>query len=242
MILKYVMLQKCYNFCKKIVLIIFLFLFVYQCKEDDSTTPSDSNGVRTDTTDVVPEDTVYVSNELKSYYYFPIGSYWVYKRLDSISIYDTATVVRQSTQITFNKSYPSAWELVSVNIEHTYYSSSQNSSSPYLNVLISNFNGLVDRISFSSQDLFQGSMNCVLSIPIDSLSIREKSNACNSVSILVDTIPIQIDAGSFNNILHIEYGGSQITDEIWFAKNIGILKYNSFLNNHQWELISYHLN
>jgi hypothetical protein len=43
----------------------------------------------------IPSETRYVNDTLKSYYFFPVGSWWVYNRTDTnATIYDTATVVR----------------------------------------------------------------------------------------------------------------------------------------------------
>jgi len=50
-----------------------------------------------------PKGKLYVSNELKSYYFFPKGSWWVYKRIDTTAeIYDTATVVCSESKMIFD--------------------------------------------------------------------------------------------------------------------------------------------
>ncbi|MCB0737195.1 MAG: hypothetical protein KDC92_06760 [Bacteroidetes bacterium] len=48
-------------------------------------------------------DTLYLSDSFLSYWYFPVGSWWVYKRLDTAAdVYDTARVVNQDRGIACN--------------------------------------------------------------------------------------------------------------------------------------------
>ncbi|MCB0737250.1 MAG: hypothetical protein KDC92_07035, partial [Bacteroidetes bacterium] len=48
-------------------------------------------------------DTLYQSDSFKSYWYFPEGSWWVYKRMDTTAdVYDTATIIVRSSGIACN--------------------------------------------------------------------------------------------------------------------------------------------
>jgi hypothetical protein len=63
---------------KKLLFSLIILLCFTQCKPDD------------ETTQVEPSFTLLVDEELKNYYYFPVGSWWIYERTDTnAQIYDT---------------------------------------------------------------------------------------------------------------------------------------------------------
>lgn len=185
---------------------------------------------------IEPTDYLRVNDTLKSYYYFPVGSWWVYKMLDTnATIYDTAIVVRSESEIITNRLFSEPWEQVFVNIEHTYYPSRGNAASPYLNISMANWNGYVDRISMRSQgDLFP-SLSNFLSTPLDSISISEKSNEITTLISVVDTFP------SYEKVLHLNYGGPGYLYELILAKNVGFIKYFNAEDNTSWELVDYEI-
>jgi|SRR5690554_138035 len=214
---------------KKLLIYTLLSLLLYNsCKKEDPPKPTDS---------------YYMSAELKSYYFFPKGSWWVYKRIDTTAeIYDTATVVRSESKMIFNELAPFEWEYVAINIEHTHYPSSPRSVSPYLNVFMRNESGFVDRISMTSQGELFSSHTCFFSVPIDSTSIFQKSVECGGGgTYLLDTNKLLINNNQLNNCVHVMHKGSNWSNEIWITKYIGIIKYQNYQDNTEWELINYEI-
>ena len=185
---------------------------------------------------IEPTDYLRVNDTLKSYYYFPLGSWWVYKMTDTNAIiYDSAIVVRSESKVVTDSFSPEPWERVSVNIEHTHYPSRGNAASPYLNVLIDNNSGYVDRISMTSQgDLFP-SLSYFLSTPLDSISISKKSNRVSNLISVVDTFLI------YEKVVHLNYGGPGYLYDLMLAKNIGFIKYFNPRDNTSWELVDYEI-
>ena len=81
------------------VLIVALFSF---CKKDNKTEPAAQN--------IRPEKTIYVSNELKEWAYFNIGSYWIYKdsinnTLDSVYVYKITSAFKTQLALDTNRIY-----------------------------------------------------------------------------------------------------------------------------------------
>jgi hypothetical protein len=187
---------------------------------------------------IEPTDYLRVNDTLKSYYYFPVGSWWVYKMLDTnATIYDTAIVVRSISEVVTESFSPEPWEHVAVNIEHTHYPSRGNAASPYLNVLIDNYSGRVDRISMTSQgDLFP-SLSNFLSTPLDSILMSEKSRGGG----LTYLQGVNISILGFNEVLHLKYGAPGFYDDLMIARNVGFIKYFNFEDKTSWELVNYEI-
>lgn len=89
-----------------------------------------------------------MNDSLKSYYFFTVGSRWVYQRTDTnINIYDTVTVIRSVSESFYDHQSSYQIEQVAVNFQHSYYKSSPNSSNPLLNVSMRNGYDGVNRVS-----------------------------------------------------------------------------------------------
>ena len=53
----------------------------------------DKKGTPPDEKEPVPDDTLYANDTFLRYWYFPKGSWWVYKRMDTnANVYDTTSV------------------------------------------------------------------------------------------------------------------------------------------------------
>jgi hypothetical protein len=187
------------------------------------------------------EDTIYVSEELKNYYFFGEGSWWVYKRTDTNAIiYDTATLVKRESRIVYERIYyPTAWEYTFTGILHSHYNAIPGGVESKLQINTENLNGLTDRIGMYSQRTLFKNVIDFFSIPIDSISILNKSNGN---SYLIDTNSLFISNYTFNNTLHLQHGF--IPDffyDIYLTKNVGLTKYRNAGDNTEWELISYEI-
>ncbi len=213
---------------KNLLLFTVLFLLLFtSCKKEERPKPTES---------------YYMSAELKSYYFFPKGSWWVYKRTDTTAtIYDTATVVNSVSEMIFDELAPFEWEHVAVNIEHTHYPSSPRSASPYLNIYIRNDAGFTDRISMTSQGKLFSYLPYFFSVPIDSLSMENKSHVPNS-PILLDTNDVVINNQTFKLVVHLKNGSTDFKYDIWIARNVGIVKYFNTGDSTHWEVVDYHIN
>ena len=230
--------------------ILFMALLGIHCAEDDDSDndPCASHG---SLNDCVPSgiDTLFVSDELKKCYYFPVDSWWVYKRTDTnASIYDTVRVIETLDNIKYQERFvPYAWQKLMCRVEHSYYKSFQvHWDGPYgfqqLRVQFFNSAGSSDGISTSSSGYIHSAYNNFLSIPIDSISILNRNSGGGGQSILYTTSDVEINSEKFSNVAHLRHGGGNISDSIVISKNVGIIKFHDSYFNHSWELVNFHIN
>jgi|GEM_PF-5029259 len=211
---------------------LFFFMFVVtliHCKEDDG--------------EPEPISTQLVDSELKSYYYFPEGSWWIYQRVDTnVAIFDTAIVVENFRELRFNPTRASfEWERLITNIEHSYYESAPIYGYGQLRVQFYNSPYSENVISSNSFGNIFGPYNNFLTVPIDSLTIAQNSSGYTRISELLDTTSLQLSFGKVANVVKLRIWGGSIDDTLCLAKNIGIVKFHESVNNISWELIKYEI-
>ncbi|MCB0801616.1 MAG: hypothetical protein KDB74_00840, partial [Flavobacteriales bacterium] len=93
----------------------------------------------------------------------------------------------------------------------------------------------------TSQGKLFKNLTFFFSVPIDSISMAEKSNGTIRTTLL-DTTSINLSNKIFYNVVHFKYGIPEYKYEIWIAKNVGLLKYYNPGDSTTWELIKYHIN
>ena len=168
-------------------------------------------------------DTLFQSQEFLDYWYFEEGSWWVYKRIDTVAeIYDTAIVTRTWNQFIFSKYFqPYCIERYYMDVYHKseYLKKTGhkiNYESNQQDILSVNYGG----IYFGGRNFFWW--------PV-------KFDTIGATAIL-DTNSINIISGAYDNIVHIKsYGGY-----FWVSKNFGLVKLDSY-DGETWELVSHHL-
>jgi|SRR5690554_364865 len=212
---------------EKTVLLIFFFITAtfHSCEKKEDP--------------IKPKGKLYVSNELKSYYFFPKGSWWIYQRIDTTAqIFDTATVVHSSNEMKFTPYlYPYEYEDAMVRIKHTYYPSiGANHADPFLNVVISSVGH--DRVTMTSSGKLFNMLPDFFTVPIDSFSMNQKSSGFTT---LISFSTIVIKGKQYNDVAHFLHGYSDFKYEIWLAKNIGLVKYFNVEDSTYWELDNYEI-
>lgn len=223
-----------FNIFRILFFILLTGLFT-QCKEDK------------DEEREIPKPTksIGVSEELKSYYYFPEGSWWIYQRKDTNAIvYDTAIVVENQRELIFEPDIiPYEWELLRTNIDHSYFEAFPiYDNLKTFRVLFENAAGSDDVLNSLPFGEILGPYTFFFTVPIDSALISENSRNGGGSSILYDTSDVTLKFGTVMNVAHIERKGSNFSDTILLAKDIGIIKFYSSENNSSWELINYQIN
>ena len=226
----------------KTILSILLFSFLFiACNDNDDGTILPGVGGNDEDSLPPPTDTFYVSQELKSYYFFPENSWWVYQRTDTNAvIYDTAVVASVYSELEYSRFLPFAWEAAAVGITHSYYKAPEGFVNPKLSVGIGNLNGNTDRISMSSEGKLFQSLPDYFSVPIDSLSIANKTSPI-IFSSLIDTNSIVLTNYSFQNAIHLRSGIENFVYEIFLVKEVGLVKYFNVDDSTNWELINYEI-
>ena len=219
------------------------------CKEDDyDNDPCASHG---SLNDCVPSgvDTLFVGDKLKKYYFFPLGSWWVYERTDTNAVvYDTVRVIETFDQIKYQERFlPIAWQQLMCRVEHSYYESFQVPwDEPYgfkqLRVQFFNSAGASDAISTQSFGYIHSSYDNFFSLPVDSISILDRSSGGGGGSFLYDTSEVEINSATYSDVAHLRHGGSISNDTILVSKNVGIIKFYDSFFQHSWELVNFHIN
>jgi hypothetical protein len=229
-------------------ILLISLLSVHCTDDDDSNDPCASHG---SLNDCVPPgiDTLFVGDEIKKYYFFPKGSWWVYERTDTnASIYDTVKVIETFNNTKYQERLlPYAWQNLMCRVEHSYYESFQaNWEGPYgfkqLRVQYFNTSGSSDALSTHSFGYVHSSYDNFFSIPIDSISILNRSLGGGGGSFLYSTSDVEIDSTKYTNVAHIQHSASTFKDAIVLSKNIGIIKFHDSFFKHSWELVNFHIN
>jgi hypothetical protein len=218
---------------KKKLLYSFIIPCIVACNPDDT-----FKGIS-----VPPTEIRYMNDSLKSYYFFTVGSRWVYQRTDTnINIYDTVTVIRSVSESFYDHHSSYQIEQVAVNFQHSYYKSSPNSSNPLLNVSMRNGYDGVNRVSMRGGGPLKlfSSYGGFLSHPIDSLSILNNSIGSGEESYLIRKYDTLIDNNNIINVLELNQNAGSFFDEtIHIAPNVGIVRFENSFDYTQWVLKEY---
>jgi hypothetical protein len=220
---------------KKIITSFIVLFFITQCKPDD-----DCSDCTHPPNSAPPTDTLFLNPNLKNYFFFGEGSWWVFKRLDTNAIvYDTATLVRKYHDYNSIYSYPIAREIASVTFLHSYYKS-LNSNSGYAQIQrsIQNENSEGDNISMSSNGKLLPSLNRFLVYPFDSAYMDTMS--------FQRTTLLDVSTYTFNNIVfdstvHFYHGFTNYRHELWMSKDVGLTKYFNAEDSTTWEIVNYEI-
>ncbi|MEQ8625495.1 MAG: hypothetical protein RJQ00_03670 [Vicingaceae bacterium] len=220
----------------KLTLIALLFLlfagYASSCGDDDETACIDCPNPNA--------DTLFVNDTFLTYWHFPVGSWWVYKRIDtSAEVYDTATVVRSVYEVINNSFSEFARENYEMNIEHTYYRSAYDGGkgNQFVNT---DFPG--DRISSTANTKAGFNYTYFFSWSIDSTSIKDKSFGGGGDSFLVVRKDTTIRNVKNTDYITIEFNVGNASTYISLAKEIGFVKYVHLHDNSQWKLVNFNIN
>ena len=200
------------------------------CRGDCDDEPIDTNELAI--------DTVFNNDTFLSYWYFPEGSWWVYKRTDTTAdIYDTATVTR--TYRAFkprSRAVEKLYENLIMDISHSskYVQRPIQSSTKHINSLSTNGVNVLAMIGGGTYFL----SDIYLKWPIELGSVN------GGLTTILDTNSINLEyLNKTLSIVHLSPGYTHETYEshIWLCNNIGFVKYRLY-NNTEWELFDYYIN
>ena len=220
---------------RKLIFLLFILFCITQCKPDDDCSDC------TDPTLPPPTDTIFLNQNLKNFYFFGEGSWWVYKRTDTNAVvYDTSRLVRSVQQFQYSRlTAPFAVENSEVGIEHNYYKpTSSIAASPFLTrgVRPSSFDG--NAIDMGSNGKLLPSLRNFLAYPFDSTIFQSKGFG---KSILLDIKTYNFNNIQFDSTVHLFYGKPEYRSEIWISKDVGLTKYFNVEDSTAWEIVNYEI-
>lgn len=188
-------------------------------------------------------------NEFLRYWFFPVGSYWVYQLRDTTGVYDTVRVVYNEIK----HFEPTAHTMDQVPCSQRYYSLWQHSNEDYFNPtpyqdaffnLESYFNSPNNwSVSFNSQVDYYG-FPYMFEFPYQAGKNMNIGAYLESIDSLITP------KGTFFHTLHIrpttnlfEKADTNIADypnHIYLSPDIGISRIE-YTHNQKWELVDYHI-
>jgi hypothetical protein len=182
-----------------------------------------------------------LNQNLKNFYFFGEGSWWVYKRTDTnVVVYDTARLVRRIQEFDYSRlTAPFAIEHLEVGIEHNYYKpTSLNSVSRFLTrgIVSSSFDRNV--IDMGSDGALLPTQDYFLAYPFDSTFFRSKGFG---KSILLDIKTYYFNNIKLDSTIHLLYGNPEYQSEIWISKGVGLTKYFNVEDSTAWEIVNYEI-
>lgn len=193
-----------------------------------------------------PDEIRYMDDTLKTYYFFTVGSYWIYQRTDTnVAIFDTATVIRSVREITYDNQSAYQIEEVIVNIVHSYYKNIHNSMIENQIVNIRNSYDGVNRLNMSGGGLNKLLIgySAFLSSPIDSVSIFNTSLGTGKGVYLRRDYDSIIQNAIIPNILELNLSsGPSFNESIHIAPHFGIIKFENSFDSTQWVLKEFNIN
>ncbi|MCB0737194.1 MAG: hypothetical protein KDC92_06755 [Bacteroidetes bacterium] len=174
-------------------------------------------------------DTLYQSDSFKSYWYFPEGSWWVYKRMDTTAdVYDTATIIERDGGIACNCKLLGdvCRERIWVEVQHSNNEISQSSKGHPFTI---DSDLRINSCRASGHELF--GWTYYFEKPIKEPDFK-------------DTFNVEIGGYKHNRAVafrfHFENDSSSFRYRRLFVKDVGLIY--TFHNHHgSWELIDYHI-
>jgi len=172
-------------------------------------------------------------HEYLSYWYFDVGSWWVYQLKDTINVYDTVTIVNKDAYNTSPKTNEAEFacsEYIKISVKHS-------------NILFLNYleYGLVEQYNSETSgnkkcyyvdfEHFKNYLGVTLFYYIKTTGFTCDFGACYDIQL------VQTPQYTFNETLHY-YPFDSL--QFYYAKNVGIVK--RITNDGKiWELINYNV-
>ena len=220
---------------KKFIFSFLILLCITQCKPDDDCSDC------TDPTLPPPTDTIFLNQNLKNFYFFGEGSWWVYKRTDTNAVvYDTSRLVRSVQQFQYSRlTAPFAVESAAIAIEHSKYKPYVvDFLNPNLTRTIQNAGLEGDNLNMVSNGKLLPSLRNFLAYPFDSTIFQSKGFG---KSILLDIKTYNFNNIQFDSTIHLFYGKPEYRSEIWISKDVGLTKYFNVEDSTAWEIVNYEI-
>ena len=184
------------------------------------------------------KDTTYADKEFLNWWWFEVGSWWVYKRIDDTSaiFYDTV-IVRLKTTETVNEPRISD-SIIRVYILHLTHSSQYFKEKGSLNnQILSTIGTYGTALSSTSHTNTLERLDYFIFNPILHWPLKHNFNEMdhNGVTLL--------DSNRLANPIldhpTLHYTNGLTSGEIWITESIGITKYKFGYDNSIWELVDY---
>jgi hypothetical protein len=185
------------------------------------------------------EDTRYFEQEFLDYWYFPEGSWWVYKRIDtSADVYDTAVVTQvRNPEIIEDKVFVDyCYEYLCVAVTHSYEGLSLNSNDKVLVSFCSDYPSHKVQMNSYYSDYF--SYANILHYPFDMYKVPSEFYSFK------ENISLYTSNDTFYDVIKITdktvYKKDTTTNHVWLKKDVGFVKYHHF-DDSVWELVDYEI-
>ncbi|MFZ4799806.1 MAG: hypothetical protein ACOYMA_20105 [Bacteroidia bacterium] len=228
----------------KLKQIIFLLTLITTVNIQCSKTPPGSNNTPTIACDST--NTVLIPEDMKARFYFKQGTYWIYKNIDNGEI-DSMWVYISNNGIgpISKKVHAFGWNKCYESFSYEMHNKTYSVNNYYINYGISLYpkdgnnlnNELFEIQQLSPLNNYKGSYH----IYVEGVNYSNQQGA--DINYL-DSI-VNDEKKIFKNVLNIYYPNgtsSDIYSNMYYVKNIGLVKFVRSNDNSTWELIRYKIN
>lgn len=208
-------------------------------------TPPDTNKQSTVTT-CDSANTVLIPADMKARFYFKVRTYWVYKNIttsemDSMWVWGGENVINSVNPKWYITGLNKCYETFSYIVKNNTYNNNNYYSSIGITIHpedgIGKLNELFSITETSPLNNFRGDFR---------LAIRgNKYETQTDAEVLFEDSIITNENLVFKNILNLKYPFPNTVDiysDMYYAKNIGLVKFVRSNDNSTWELIRYNVN
>lgn len=210
-----------------------------------SKTPPDTNKQNTITCDSA--NTVLIPEDMKASFYFKVGTYWIYKNIDNGEFDSMWVWYSQFGVIPINKKvfahgWNKCYENFDLRVKNKLYFINDDYYNNYGVVLhptdeFNSQNELFEISEISPLNKFRGDFR---------IGLRgNKYETQTDAEVLFEDSIITKENLVFKNILNLKYPFQNTVDiysNMYYAKNIGLVKFVRSNDNSTWELIRYKIN
>ncbi|MFN4084241.1 MAG: hypothetical protein ACK4K9_11470 [Bacteroidia bacterium] len=192
-------------------------------------------------------NTVLIAEDMKARFYFKEGTYWIYKNIatnetDSMWVWYSQVGVIPVNKKVFAHGWNKCYEYFDLRVKNKIYFKNDKYYSNYGIVLHP-----IDEIN-SQNELFEISEISPLNNFRDNFRIGLRGNKYETqtdAEVFFEDSIITKENLVFKNILNLKYPFTNTNDiysDMYYAKNIGLVKFERSTDNSVWELIRYKIN
>lgn len=192
-------------------------------------------------------NTVLIPQDMKARFYFKEGTYWIYKNIstgeiDSIWVFYSEIRIEPTSRKIFAHGWKKCYESFDIRTRNKMF---YQSDKYYTNYGISLYP--IDELN-SKNELFgirevSPVTNFRTQFRIEIIGNNYENQSGFEINI-VDSINLSTNM-SFRDVLNLNYPNGTSNDmynEMYYAKNIGLVKFTRSNDNSTWELIRYKIN
>ena len=190
-------------------------------------------------------NSVFVPQDMKDRFYFKDGTYWIYINIntnetDSMWVWKSSNAVSCVDSKVYGNGFSKCYESFNYRVKNL---AAINGDKYYTNIGIN-----VSPVKGTSNSELFGISDFYLKDQIESYRVDNRGgvyeNQMGEIMVMMDSVVVQNNL-VYRNVFRLFYPpGARTYDyllDTYYAKNIGLVKFNRRVDSTEWELIRYHI-